>query len=104
MWTVELVVMLAMIAVNALFAAYEIALASVSVGRLELLAQENRRGARAGLHMKQNIEASLATVQLGITLVAAIARVSSSPLFSSTVWGSRHPQRTSWRLLPSWPR
>jgi len=73
MWTVELIVVLAMVAVNALFAAYEIALASVSVGRLELLVQENRRGARAGLYMKQNIEASLATVQLGITLVAAIA-------------------------------
>lgn len=73
MWTVELIVILAMIAVNALFAAYEIALASVSVGRLEMLVQENRRGARAGLYMKQNIEASLATVQLGITLVAAIA-------------------------------
>jgi putative hemolysin len=73
MWTIELVVMAAMIAVNALFAAYEIALASVSVGKLQLLAQESRRGARAGLYMKQNMEASLATVQLGITLVGAIA-------------------------------
>ena len=73
MWTVELIVMAAMIAVNALFAAYEIALASVSVGRLQLLVQENRPGARAGLRMKQNMEGSLAAVQLGITLVGAIA-------------------------------
>jgi putative hemolysin len=65
--------MLAMIAVNAVFAAYEIALASVSVGRLQILAQENRRGARVGLYMKQNVEASLAAIQLGITLVGAIA-------------------------------
>ncbi|HVP89596.1 MAG TPA: hemolysin family protein, partial [Terriglobales bacterium] len=68
-----LVVMVAMIAVNAVFAAYEIALASVSLGRLELLVHENRRGAKAALHMKQNVEASLATVQLGLTLVMAIA-------------------------------
>ena len=73
MWTVELIVMAAMIGVNALFAAYEIALASISVGRLQLLVQENRPGAKAGLHMKQNMEASLAAVQLGITLVGAIA-------------------------------
>ena len=73
MWTIELVVMGAMIAINALFAAYEIALASVSVGRLQLLVQENRSGSRAALYMKKNMEASLATVQLGITLVGAIA-------------------------------
>jgi putative hemolysin len=73
LWTIELVVMAVMIAVNGFFAAYEIALASVSVGRLQLLVQENRRGAKAGLYMKQNMEASLAAVQLGITLVGAIA-------------------------------
>jgi len=73
LWTIELAVMALMIAVNGFFAAYEIALASVSVGRLQLLVQENRRGAKAGLYMKQNMEASLAAVQLGITLVGAIA-------------------------------
>jgi putative hemolysin len=73
MWSIELTVILAMIGVNALFAAYEIALASVSVGRLQLMVQENRRGAQAALFMKQNMEASLAAVQLGITLVGAIA-------------------------------
>jgi putative hemolysin len=73
LWTVELIVIAAMIAVNAFFAAYEIALASVSVGRLQILVQENRRGAKASLYMKQNMEASLAAVQLGITLVGAIA-------------------------------
>jgi putative hemolysin len=66
-------IILAMVALNALFAAYEIALASVSAGRLKALADEHRSGARAGLFMKQNMEASLAVVQLGITLVGAIA-------------------------------
>jgi putative hemolysin len=69
----ELVVMLAMIGVNCVFAGYEIALASVSRARLRQLAEENHRGAKVALHMKQKIEASLAVVQLGITLVGAIA-------------------------------
>lgn len=73
MWTVELIVMAAMIAVNGLFAGYEIALASISAGRLQLLVQENRPGAKAALYMKQNMEGSLAAIQLGITLVGAIA-------------------------------
>lgn len=73
MWGVEIFVMLAMIALNSVFAGYEIALASVSLARLEILAAENRAGARAALHMKKNMEASLAVVQLGITLVGAIA-------------------------------
>lgn len=73
MWGVELVVIGSMIALNALFAAYEIALASLSVSRLHVLIRENRMGAKAALDMKENIEGSLATVQLGITLVGAIA-------------------------------
>lgn len=69
----EIVLIVAMIAANAVFAAYEIALASVSMGRLQMLAEEGRRGAAAALRMKRNMEASLAVVQLGITLVGVIA-------------------------------
>jgi putative hemolysin len=73
MWTVEIIVMLAMIALNSVFAAYEIALASVSTARLETLCHERRHGAAAALRMRKGIEGSLAVVQLGITLVGAIA-------------------------------
>ena len=66
-------IILFMIGLNALFAAYEIALASVSLGRLKAMADEHRAGALSALYMKQNMEASLAVVQLGITLVGAIA-------------------------------
>lgn len=62
-----------MVGCNSLFAAYEIALASASIARLKALADQHRRGARAALTMKQNMEASLAALQLGITLVGAIA-------------------------------
>jgi putative hemolysin len=69
----ELIIILVMIGFNGLFAAYEIALASISVARLQVLVKENHRGAKAALYMKENFEASLATVQLGITLLGAIA-------------------------------
>ena len=73
MWTVEVIVMLAMIVSNSLFAAYEIALASVTLVRLQALAHEHRRGAKAAVAMKAKIEASLAVIQLGVTLLGAIA-------------------------------
>ncbi len=73
MWTIELIVVFAMIAFNGVFAAYEIALASVGMGRLHTLAGERRRGAAAALQMKERMEGSLAVVQLGITLVGATA-------------------------------
>ncbi|MBW3599624.1 MAG: hemolysin family protein [Planctomycetes bacterium] len=73
MWTVELIVVAVMIAFNSVFAGYEIALASVGAARLEALARQGRRGAASALRMKHSIEASLAVVQLGITLVGAIA-------------------------------
>jgi putative hemolysin len=71
--TLTLLIMVLMVLVNAMFAAYEIALASVSVSRLKALADSQRKGAKAALAMKQSMEASLATLQLGITLVGAIA-------------------------------
>ena len=69
----ELLVVLLMVFVNAIFAAYEIALASVTVSRLQGLVRNGRAGAAAALHMKEEIEKSLAVVQLGITLVGLIA-------------------------------
>ena len=73
MWTIELAVMAVMIGFNSIFAGYEIALASVGLAPLDTLVKEKRRGAVAAWRMKQNMEGSLAVVQLGITLVATIA-------------------------------
>lgn len=73
MWTVELVVMFFMIGLNSVFAAYEISLASIGEGQLHKLLAEKKRGAEAAVRMKENIEGSLAVVQLGITLVGVIA-------------------------------
>jgi len=73
MWTTEILVMLAMIGINGVLAAYEIALASISHSRLHVLERDGRKGVRAASYMKANMEGSLAVVQLGITLVGAIA-------------------------------
>ena len=69
----ETVVILVMLSLNAVFAAYELALASIGVAHLRELVDQKRSGAQAALRMKNRMEASLAVVQLGITLVGAIA-------------------------------
>ena len=73
MGVVELLIMAVMVIFNGVFAGYEIALAAVSVARLQILAQETRAGAKAALYMKENMEASLAAVQVAITLLGAMA-------------------------------
>jgi putative hemolysin len=70
---VELIAILALICLNGVCAGYEIALASITKAKLQLLVRENRPGSKAALAMKQNIEGSLATMQVVITLVGAIA-------------------------------
>ncbi len=62
-----------MLVVNAVLAAYEMALASISRTKLAVLLQENHAGAQAALFMKDHLEGSLAVVQIGITLAGAVA-------------------------------
>lgn len=65
-----------MLVFNALLAAYEMALASVSRTKLSILVQGKRSGAEQALYMKDHMEGSLAVVQIGITLVGAVAAAS----------------------------
>lgn len=90
------VIIVCMVALNALFAAYEIALASVSLGRLKVMADENRPGAKTAFHMKENMEASLAVIQLGITLVGAIAAATGGAGVEDTI-GPYLQERFGWR-------
>ncbi len=83
-----------MLAFNAVFAAYEMALASISKARLAELSGKRAPGAAAALFMKNKLEASFSVIQLGITLFGAVAAAaggaastSLSPLCSRT--GSR---------------
>ncbi|MBR4681908.1 MAG: HlyC/CorC family transporter [Elusimicrobiaceae bacterium] len=70
---ITLLIILLMLAANALLAAYEMGLASISRTRLSLLVQNKCSGAEAALYMKDHMEGSLATVQIGITVAGSIA-------------------------------
>jgi putative hemolysin len=102
----ELAIMAVLVLANGVFAGYEIALASVTIARLQVLVHENRRGAKAALLMKQNMEASLAAAQIGATLLgasaAAIGGVGAAegirPFFSNT-FGLSHASAEVLALL-----
>lgn len=68
-----LLIILLMLVCNALLAAYEMAIASISRTRLSILVQEKRPGAESALYLKDHLEGSLAIVQIGITLAGALA-------------------------------
>lgn len=69
----ELGVIVLMLVLNAVFASYEMALASISRARLTVLCRQKEKGAEEAASMKDRMEASLAVVQLGITFAGAIA-------------------------------
>ena len=73
MFLYELAVIGAMLVFNAVFAAYEMGLASISRARLAILLHERKKGAADAVFMKDRMEASLAVVQVGITVVGAVA-------------------------------
>ena len=69
----SLLIILIMLVLNGLMAAYEMAIAASSRTKLALLAQEKHAGADSALFMKDHIEGSLAVVQIGMTVSGAIA-------------------------------
>lgn len=70
---IEITVIALMLVFNAGFAAYEMALASVSKARIRHLAEKNAPGSASARFMKDRVEASLSLIQLGITLAGAAA-------------------------------
>ncbi len=58
---------------TAVLSVYELALTSVKLQHLQTLKQHNVRGAAAAVYMKQHIEATLSTLQLGMTLCSLLA-------------------------------
>ena len=51
MWSIELAIIAGMVLVNSVFAAYEIALASITRVRLQVLQDQRRAGAAFAMHM-----------------------------------------------------
>ncbi|WP_437638978.1 hemolysin family protein [Sorangium sp. So ce854] len=69
----ELLVILALVLVNGIFAGAEIAVVTLRKTRLDQLVQSGSRRARAVKRLRDNPERFLATVQIGITVVGATA-------------------------------
>jgi len=96
MFTYGLIVIVAMLILNAVFAAYEMGLASISRARLAVLLKEKKKGAAAAAHMKDRMEASLAVIQVGITVVGSIAAATGG----ATVTTRFSPYVQQWGLSP----
>ena len=70
---VQLTVVFLLILLNGFFAMAEIALVSARTARLKALADTDDRGAGAALELKSDPSRMLATVQIGITVIAVLS-------------------------------
>ncbi|WP_298692369.1 hemolysin family protein [uncultured Sphingomonas sp.] len=70
---IDVVIILALVVLNGLFAMSELAIVSSRSARLEALARTGRRGARAAMVLRENPGKFLSTVQIGITLIAILS-------------------------------
>ena len=90
-----------MLLVTAVFAAYEMALASISRARIAVLVARKSKGAEEAAYMKDRIEASLAVVQVGMTLAGAIAAATGGSGVADTL----EPYlRTHFSLSEAWAK
>lgn len=69
----DLVILLALIALNGVFALSELAIVSSRRTRLQMRADKGDRGAKAALKLQEDPSSFLSTVQVGITLIGIIA-------------------------------
>ena len=69
----DLVILLALIALNGVFALSELAIVSSRRNRLQMRADKGDRGAKVALKLQEDPSAFLSTVQVGITLIGIIA-------------------------------
>src|SRR4051812_14240919 len=73
MLTLQIAIILLLILLNGFFAMAEIALVSARPARLQPLAAQGSRGAEAALELKSDPSRLLATVQIGITIIAVLS-------------------------------
>ncbi|HEY0042806.1 MAG TPA: CNNM domain-containing protein, partial [Flavisolibacter sp.] len=79
----DIVILLGLIFLNALFVMSEIALVSARKARLESMAEKGDKKARNALDLSQNPDIFLSAAQIGITLIAIFTGVYSGEKFSN---------------------
>jgi len=70
---VDVLIILALVALNGVFAMSELAIVSARKARLEAMARTGRAGARAAIALAADPGKFLSTVQIGITLIGVLA-------------------------------
>lgn len=70
---IDVLIILALVALNGVFAMSELAIVSARKARLEAMARGGHRGARAALTLAADPGKFLSTVQIGITLIGIVA-------------------------------
>ena len=70
---IDVLIILALVALNGVFAMSELAIVSARKARLEAMARTGRRGAAAAVELAADPGKFLSTVQIGITLIGVIA-------------------------------
>ncbi len=91
--TLEILIIIALILANGLFAMAEIAIVSARKARLKQLANEGHKKAEIALHLADNPDDLLSTVQVGITLIGILA----GAFGGATIAGRLTP------LIAAWP-
>jgi putative hemolysin len=70
---IDVVIILALVVLNGLFAMSELAIVSSRAARLEAMARTGRTGARVAITLREDPGKFLSTVQIGITLIAILS-------------------------------
>jgi putative hemolysin len=81
----DILILMLLIFVNALFVMSEISLVSARKGRLEGLANKGDKKAKAALDLAENPEKFLSTAQIGITLISILTGVYSGERFGKSL-------------------
>ena len=89
---------LALIALNGVFAMSELAIVSARTAKLKAMADDGSRGALAALRLARNPGKFLSTVQIGITLIGIIAGAYSG----STLGRPVGDYLAAWGMSPDW--
>ena len=90
---VQFLILLALLALNGLFAMAELAIVSSRRIRLKQMAEKGSKGAKAALRLMEEPTRFLSTVQIGITLIGVLAGVYSGANFAGPLsdWLERIP-------------
>ena len=91
-------IILALIALNGVFAMSELAIVSARTAKLKAMAEDGKRGAAAALRLGRDPGKFLSTVQIGITLIGIIAGAYSG----STLGGPVADRISLWGIGREW--